>query len=331
LDALIDRFGRSITYLRLSVTDRCDLRCRYCMPADAHFSPKRDVLTLEELAEVASAFIDRGVAKLRITGGEPLMRKNVLWLFQSLSARLADGALKELTLTTNGTRLAEFAGALAALGVRRVNVSLDTLDRALFARIARRDALPSVLSGIEAARAAGLAVKINTVALKGDNRGEIPALIEWAHERGMDLTLIEVMPMGEIGEDRLDQYVPLSELRADLGRRWTLVDCAHKTAGPARYTVVKETGGRLGFITPLTHNFCESCNRARLTCTGELYMCLGREDRADLRTALRSGGRQALDAAISEAIARKPRGHDFAINRRGGEPAVARVMAATGG
>ncbi len=301
------------------------------MAEDAAFSPKADILTLEELDEVASAFIERGVTKLRITGGEPLVRKNVMSLFGSLSRHLKSGALKELTLTTNGTRLAEFAADLAALGMRRVNVSLDTLDAPKFERISRRDALGKVLGGIDAAQTAGLAVKINTVALKGDNLDEIPPLIAWAHKRGMDVTLIEVMPMGETGEDRFDQYIPLTAIRAELAKRWTLIDSAHRTGGPARYVTVAETGGKIGFITPLSHNFCESCNRVRMTCTGRLYLCLGQEDHADLRAALRAGGRRSLDVAIDEAIARKPKGHDFDISRRGQQPSVPRVMAATGG
>lgn len=326
---LIDGYGRRISYLRLSVTDRCDLRCAYCMPERAAFRPRSEVLSLEELEAVAAAFIARGVDKIRLTGGEPLVRRNVMHLIERLSRHLG-GPLKELTLTTNGTQLADHAAAIAACGVKRINVSLDTLDRKNFAAIARRDALDRTLAGIDAALAAGLAVKINTVALKDRNLHEIPSLIEWAHGRGMELTLIEVMPMGEIDEDRIDQYAPLSEVRRALERRWTLVPDAHRSGGPASYVQVKETGGRLGFIAPLTGNFCEGCNRLRVTCTGELYMCLGQEDRVDLKGALREGGAAALSAALDEAMARKPKGHDFAI-ARGGCSSNPRVMAVTGG
>lgn len=327
---LIDGFGRRITYLRLSVTDRCDLRCSYCMAEDARFEPKAGVLTLEELEQVAAAFIARGVRKLRLTGGEPLVRRDIMRLVEALSRRLG-GGLDELTLTTNATQLAAYAQKLKDCGVERVNVSLDTLDPTTFARITRRDALAKTLDGIDAALAAGLAVKINTVALKDANLAEIPALIEWAHGRGMELTLIEVMPMGEVDADRFDQYAPLSDLRRDLEARWTLEPLERRTGGPAHYVRVRETGGRLGFITPLTNNFCDGCNRVRVTCTGQLYMCLGQEDRADLRAALRAGGPQALDAALDAAMARKPKGHDFLVERKGASPASPRFMSATGG
>ncbi|MEE8622535.1 MAG: GTP 3',8-cyclase MoaA, partial [Alphaproteobacteria bacterium] len=310
---LIDPYQRRITYLRVSVTDRCDFRCVYCMSEDMTFLPKSEVLTLEELDRVCSAFIRLGVKKLRLTGGEPLVRRNVITLFESLGRHLNSGALEELTLTTNGSQLAKHARALAALGVRRVNVSLDTLDAAKFTAITRWGELDKVLAGLEAAKQAGLEVKINTVALKGVNDDELDRLIAWCGEQGFDMTLIEVMPMGDVGgETRLEQYWPLSMVRAELRRRWTLEDTDHRTGGPARYTVVKETGRRLGFITPLTHNFCESCNRVRLTCTGTLYMCLGQEDAADLRAPLRaSDDDELLRAAIREAITRKPKGHDF--------------------
>jgi cyclic pyranopterin phosphate synthase len=328
----VDPFQRAITYLRVSVTDRCDFRCVYCMSEHMQFLPKRDLLTLEELDRLCSAFVARGVRKLRVTGGEPLVRRDIMSLFGRLSRHLASGALKELTLTTNGSQLSRFAGELANCGVRRVNVSLDTLDPDRFRAITRWGDLGKVMEGIDAAQAAGLRVKINTVALKGVNDDEVERLIEWAHGRDMDLTFIEVMPMGEIEEDRLDQYWPLSDLRARLARTYTLEDLTERSGGPARYMQVKETGGKLGFITPLTHNFCESCNRVRLTCTGKLYMCLGQEDAADLRAPLRASEDDApLAAAIEAAIARKPRGHDFVIDRRGGPPAVGRHMSLTGG
>ncbi|MEE8123431.1 MAG: GTP 3',8-cyclase MoaA [Alphaproteobacteria bacterium] len=330
---LIDPYQRRITYLRVSVTDRCDFRCVYCMSEDMTFLPKSEVLTLEELDRVCSAFIRLGVKKLRLTGGEPLVRRNVIALFESLGRHLNSGALEELTLTTNGSQLAKHARALAALGVRRVNVSLDTLNPAKFTAITRWGELDKVLAGLEAAKQAGLEVKINTVALKGVNDDELDRLIAWCGEQGFDMTLIEVMPMGDVGgETRLEQYWPLSMVRAELRRRWTLEDTDHRTGGPARYTVVKETGRRLGFITPLTHNFCESCNRVRLTCTGTLYMCLGQEDAADLRAPLRaSDDDELLRAAIREAITRKPKGHDFVIDRRHKRPALARHMSVTGG
>jgi cyclic pyranopterin phosphate synthase len=329
---LVDPFGRDITYLRVSVTDRCDFRCVYCMAENMTFLPKADLLSLEELDRLCSAFVARGVRKLRLTGGEPLVRRDVMTLFSALSRHLRSGNLDELTLTTNGSQLAKYAGELKAAGVRRINVSLDTLDPEKFRAITRWGSLDQVLAGIDAAQAAGLKIKINTVALKGVNEDEFPHLIEWAHGRGMDLTLIEVMPLGEIGEGRLDQYLPLSIVRARLAERYGLTDIGYRSGGPARYVRVNETGGLLGFITPLTHNFCESCNRVRVTCTGTLYMCLGQEDAADLRRPLRaSESNDLLNAAIEEAIARKPKGHDFIIDRRHQRPALARHMSVTGG
>jgi cyclic pyranopterin phosphate synthase len=329
---LIDPFGRSITYLRVSVTDRCDFRCVYCMAENMIFLPKRDLLTLEELDRLCSAFIAKGVRKIRLTGGEPLVRRGIMTLVASLSRHLAGGALDELTLTTNGSQLPKFAAELAEHGVERINVSLDTLDPEKFRKITRWGELGQVLDGIAAAQAAGIAVKINVVALKGVNEDELGELVAWAHGRRMDLTLIEVMPLGDIGEGRLDQYLPLSIVRARLAERYTLDEVDYRTGGPARYVKVAETGGRLGFITPLTHNFCESCNRVRVTCTGTLYMCLGQEDAADLRTPLRaSEGNGLLDAAIVEAISRKPKGHDFIIDRRHQRPALSRHMSVTGG
>jgi GTP 3',8-cyclase len=330
--SLVDPFGRGITYLRVSVTDRCDFRCVYCMAENMAFLPKADLLSLEELDRLCSAFVARGVRKLRLTGGEPLVRRGIMTLFASLSRHLAAGSLDELTLTTNGSQLPKYARELAGYGVRRINVSLDTLDPDKFRAITRWGELDKVLAGIDAAQAAGLKVKINAVALKGVNEDEFPALIEWAHGRGMELTLIEVMPLGDVGEARLEQYLPLSMVRARLSERFTLQDIDYRTGGPARYVNVAETGGRLGFITPLTHNFCESCNRVRVTCTGTLYMCLGQEDAADLRTPLRaSEGNDLLDAAIEEAISRKPKGHDFVIDRRHRRPALSRHMSVTGG
>jgi cyclic pyranopterin phosphate synthase len=330
---MIDPFGRTITYLRVSVTDRCDFRCVYCMAEEMTFLPKAELLTLEELDRVCSAFVRLGVRKLRLTGGEPLVRRNIMSLFRALGRHLETGALDELTLTTNGSQLAHRAEELRRCGVRRVNVSLDTLDPAKFALITRRGRLETVLDGLAAAKAAGLAVKINAVALRGVNEDELDDLVAWSGAQGFDLVLIEVMPMGDIGgESRLDQYLPLSLVRARLQRRWTLEATDYRTGGPARYFTVRETGRRLGFITPLTHNFCESCNRVRLTCTGTLYMCLGQEDAADLRTPLRqSEGDEALEAAIREAIDRKPKGHDFVIDRRHNRPALARHMSVTGG
>jgi cyclic pyranopterin phosphate synthase len=329
---LIDPFGRAITYLRVSVTDRCDFRCVYCMAENMAFLPKADLLTLEELDRVCSAFVAKGVRKLRLTGGEPLVRRGIMTLFSSLARHLESEALDELTLTTNGSQLAKYAFELKDCGVKRINVSLDTLDAEKFRAITRWGEIDKVLAGIDAAQAAGLAVKINAVALKGVNEDEIPKLLAWTHGRGMDLTLIEVMPLGEIGAGRLDQYLPLSIVRARLSERYALDDIDYRTGGPARYVRVKETGGRLGFITPLTHNFCESCNRVRLTCTGTLYMCLGQEDAADLRTPLRaSEGNDLLHGAIDEAITRKPKGHDFVIDRRHERPALSRHMSVTGG
>jgi cyclic pyranopterin phosphate synthase len=329
---MIDPFGRTIRYLRVSVTDRCDLRCFYCMSEDMTFLPKADLLTLEELDRLCSAFIAKGVRKLRLTGGEPLVRRNVMSLVRSLSRHLGSGALDELTLTTNGSQLARFASELRDCGVRRINVSLDTLDAQKFRAITRWGDLDKVLAGIEAARAAGLAVKINAVALKNMNEEEIPDLMQWAHGLGMALTLIEVMPMGDIGEGRIDQYVPLSLLRARLAKRYTLTDLDDDTGGPARYVRVSETGGKLGFITPMTHNFCESCNRVRITCTGTLHTCLGHEDASDLRKPLRaSADNDLLSAAIDRAIGLKPKGHDFIIDRRHNRPSVSRHMSVTGG
>ena len=329
--ALIDPFGRAVTYLRVSVTDRCDFRCVYCMAEDMTFLPKKDVLSLEELDRLCSTFIARGVRKLRLTGGEPLVRKNIMGLVGSLSRHLG-GGLDELTLTTNGSQLARFADELAAHGVRRINVSVDTLDRDEFRTITRWGDLDKVLDGIRAAQAAGLEIKINAVALKDVNEHEIDDMVRWAHGEGMDLTLIETMPLGDIDGDRTDQYLPLSLVRARLEERWTLRDIPYETGGPARYVEIAETGGRLGFITPLTHNFCEGCNRVRVTCAGTLYMCLGQDDAADLRAPLRASEvDDLLHAAIDEAIARKPRGHDFVIDRTRQKPAVSRHMSVTGG
>ena len=327
---MIDPFGRAITYLRVSVTDRCDLRCVYCMAEDMTFLPKPDVLSLEELERLCAAFIRQGVVKLRITGGEPLVRRGVMTLFERLGRRIGAG-LEELTLTTNGTQLAKYAGALAAAGVRRVNVSMDTLDPERFARITRWGKLDRVLEGIAAAKAAGLHVKVNAVALRGENEDEIADLLAWCGGEGHDLCLIETMPMGDVG-DRTSQYLPLPVVRARLRQRFTLNETGFQTGGPARYFDVAETGTRVGFITPMTHNFCESCNRVRLTCTGTLYLCLGQDDAADLRRVLRAGADDAaLDAAIAEAVTRKPKGHDFIINRRTTAPSVARHMSLTGG
>jgi cyclic pyranopterin phosphate synthase len=329
---LIDPFGRHVSYLRVSVTDRCDFRCVYCMAENMNFLPRQDLLTLEELDRVCSAFIARGVKTIRLTGGEPLVRKGIMTLVESLSRNLQSGSLEELTLTTNGSQLAKHAKDLARFGVKRINVSVDTLDAAKFKSITRWGDLAKVQDGIKAAQDAGLAIKINAVALKGVNDAEIPGMIRWAHGQNMDLTLIETMPLGDIDGDRTDQYLPLSQVRAGLMDQFTLEDIPYKTGGPARYVRVKETDGRLGFITPLTHNFCESCNRVRLTCTGTLYMCLGQEDAADLRAPLRgSEGDELLQQAITEAISRKPKGHDFIIDRAHNKPAVARHMSVTGG
>jgi cyclic pyranopterin phosphate synthase len=329
---LVDPFGRAIEYLRVSVTDRCDFRCVYCMSEHMTFLPKRDLLSLEELDRLCAAFVRRGVKKLRITGGEPLVRKNIMWLFRALGRHLESGLLQELTLTTNGSQLEKYAGDLKAAGVDRINVSIDTIDPVKFKTVTRWGDLATVLRGLDAAEHAGIKVKINAVALKGVNEDEIEDLIRFAHGRGADLTLIETMPLGDIGEDRTAQYLPLSIVRARLMDRFTLQETAYRTGGPARYVTVKETGGRLGFITPLTHNFCESCNRVRLTCTGTLFMCLGQEDAADLRAPLRASEDDALlDAAIADAIARKPKGHDFVIDRRTKKPSLARHMSVTGG
>ena len=330
-DTMIDPFGRAVSYLRVSVTDRCDFRCVYCMSEDMAFLPKKDLLTLEELHRLCSVFIDKGVKKLRITGGEPLVRREIMTLFRSLSTRLGKG-LEELTLTTNGSQLERYAQDLAACGVKRINVSLDTLDAAKFRAITRWGDLDRVMSGLKAAQRAGLSIKINAVALKGVNESEIHSLVRWSHDEGMDITFIEVMPMGDIEPDRYDQYWPLTEVKKHLSRAFTLTDIDDQTGGPARYSRVKETGGRIGFITPLTHNFCESCNRVRLTCTGMLYMCLGQDDSADLRAPLRASSSNDLVARmIDNAILRKPKGHDFIIDRVGARPAITRHMSVTGG
>ncbi len=329
---LVDPFGREVTYVRISVTDRCDFRCVYCMAEHMTFLPKRELLTLEELLRLSDAFIDLGVRRIRLTGGEPLVRRNIIWLIEQLGERVKDGRLEELTITTNGSQLAHMAERIAAAGVRRVNVSLDTLDPGRFRRITRWGDFGKVMAGIEAAKRAGLAVKINMVALRGVNDDEFDRMIAWCGAEGFDLCLIEVMPMGEIDGDRTDQYLPLSLVRRRLEERWTLTDIPYRTGGPARYVRVEETGGRLGFITPLSHNFCESCNRVRVTCTGTMYMCLGQEDRAELREALRaSEGDELVKRAILEGIARKPKGHDFVIDRRRNRPAVRRHMSVTGG
>lgn len=327
---MIDPFGRAISYLRVSVTDRCDLRCVYCMAEHMRFLPRDALLSLEEIERLCAAFIRKGVRRLRITGGEPLVRRNVLLLFERLGQHLGCG-LDEITLTTNGTQLARFATQLRESGVRRVNVSLDTRNPELFRRITRGGDLSRVLAGIEAAQAAGLAIKINMVALRDANADEIPEMLAWAHGLGMDLTLIETMPLGDISE-RMEQYLPLSVVRSRLTQRFTLHESAYRTGGPARYFTVAETGGRLGFITPLSHNFCESCNRLRVTCTGMLYMCLGQDDSADLRAPLRAAeGDELLDQVIENAILRKPKGHDFMIDRRRPAPALSRHMSLTGG
>jgi cyclic pyranopterin phosphate synthase len=330
---LIDPFARPISYLRVSVTDRCDFRCVYCMSENMTFLPKKELLTLEELDRMCTTFIGLGVEKLRVTGGEPLVRRGIMTFFDSMTRHLDSGALRELTLTTNGSQLSRFAADLAACGVRRINVSLDTLDVAKFAEITRWGRLPQVLSGIEAAQKAGMRVKINAVALKGFNEDELFSIADWCATNDLDLTFIEVMPMGDLGnEDRLDQYWPLKDLRARLAERFTLTDLPEQTGGPARYVRLEETGQKIGFITPLTHNFCESCNRVRLTCTGELYMCLGQEDMADLRSPLRvSEGTAPLEAAIRAAIARKPKGHDFDYSRQVVDGQMTRHMSHTGG
>jgi GTP 3',8-cyclase len=331
-DKLADPFGRQITYLRVSVTDRCDFRCVYCMSEHMTFLPRKELLTLEELDRLCGVFVARGVRKIRLTGGEPLVRKNIMWLMRSLGRRAQSGALDELTLTTNASQLSRFADELYDCGVRRINVSLDTLRADRFKAITRWGDLGQVLEGLEAGQRAGLKIKLNMVALKGVNEDEIDQALVWAHDRGMDLTLIETMPMGDIEGDRTDQYLPLSIVRARLMSRWTLEDIDYQSGGPARYVRVKETGGRVGFITPLTHNFCESCNRVRVTCTGTLYMCLGQDDAADLRAALRaSDSDDLLNAVIDEAIRRKPKGHDFIIDRRDSRPVITRHMSVTGG
>jgi GTP 3',8-cyclase len=331
MSPLVDQFQRRISYLRLSVTDRCDLRCAYCMPERQTFLPRAEVLSLEELHELALGFIARGITKIRLTGGEPLVRRDMIELVKALGRKVGDG-LDELTMTTNATRLAEFADPIRAAGVKRVNISLDTLDRETFAKLARRDSLPQVLEGIAAAKAAGLKVKINTVALKGINQAEIPALIEWAHDQKFEMTLIEVMPLGEVEEDRFDHYLPLSAVRDDLEQRWSLTPDDHRSGGPARYVRVAETGGRLGFITPLTNNFCDGCNRIRVTATGQLYACLGGNEQVDLRAALRSDDPgEALNAALDVAMKIKPERHHFVIDKRGDAPALARHMSMTGG
>ncbi len=327
---LIDRFGRRVSYLRISVTDRCDFRCVYCMAEDMTFLPKKEVLSFEEIETIAGAFIARGTTKIRLTGGEPLVRRDIIELVQSLGRRIGDG-LEELTITTNGSQLSKHAESLFQAGVRRINVSLDTLDAARFAAITRRGRLADVLSGIDAAQAAGLAIKINMVAMRGVNDDEIEPMMDWAHGRGMGLTLIEGMPLGEVGIDRVDTYLPLRELHDTLARRYTLTRLDKRTGGPARYVHVAETGGTLGFITPMSHNFCESCNRVRLTATGQLFLCLGQDDQVNLRDAWRTGGAKALDAALDYAMQIKPKGHDFVLDRSHAEPAVARHMSVTGG
>ncbi|MAZ35816.1 MAG: GTP 3',8-cyclase MoaA [Thalassospira sp.] len=328
---LIDKYGRHVSYLRVSVTDRCDFRCTYCMAESMIFLPKSEVLTLEELDQLCSAFIARGVRKLRLTGGEPLVRRGIMDLIRDLSRHLKSSALDELTMTTNGSQLATYADDLARLGVKRLNISLDSLDHQKFAEITRRGRLEQVLSGLEAAKQAGIKIKINTVALRNFNEDEISSLVAWCGKEGFDLCLIETMPLGDIDGDRTDQYLPLTAVRERLAQEYTLVPSNHVTPGPARYVTVAETGGRLGFITPLTHNFCEGCNRVRVTCTGTLYMCLGQEDHVDLRAALLSGEPEALDRLLDEAMQFKPKGHDFVIDRKGQKPAVGRHMSMTGG
>jgi cyclic pyranopterin phosphate synthase len=327
---LVDRFGRRITYLRVSVTDRCDFRCVYCMGDDMQFLPKREILSFEEIDTIVSAFVARGVTKVRLTGGEPLVRRDIMDLFATIGGHLGRG-LNELTLTTNGSQLRRYATKLQRAGVRRINVSLDTLDEQRFREITRRGRIGDVLDGIDAAVGAGLEVKINMVAMRGLNEDEIEPMLVWAHGRGFGLTLIEGMPLGEVGIDRVDAYLPLRELRERLKTRFTLEPAAHRSGGPARYDRVKETNGLLGFVTPMSHNFCESCNRVRLTATGQLFLCLGQEDMVDLRGALRGGGRAALDAELDRAMQIRPKGHDFVLDRAHAGPALARHMSVTGG
>lgn len=328
---MMDPFGRMVEYLRVSVTDRCDFRCVYCMAEDMTFLPKQELLTLEELERLCTVFVEKGVRKLRLTGGEPLVRRGIMDLVRNLGKMLDGGGLDELTLTTNGSQLAKYSNELVDAGVKRINVSLDTLDEAKFAEITRWGRLPQVMKGLEAAKSAGLQIKINAVALKDVNEHEIEGMMQWAHGEGFDFTLIETMPLGEIDEDRTDQYLPLSTVRERLEKKYSLIDIPYKTGGPARYVKVRETDGRVGFITPMTHNFCESCNRVRLTCTGTLYMCLGQDDAADLRAPLRgSNGNELVAQAIDEAIGRKPKGHDFIIGRNSA-PSVSRHMSTTGG
>ena len=328
---LVDSYGRQVTYLRVSVTDRCDFRCTYCMSENMKFLPKRDVLSFEEIETIVTAFIARGVRKVRLTGGEPLVRRDIMQLVEALSAHLDTGALEELTITTNGSQLTRFAGDLSRLGIKRVNVSLDTLDAEKFTEITRRGKLDNVLAGIEAARTAGVTVKINMVALRGFNDEEIAPMMEWAHAQGSGLTLIEAMPLGDVGMDRAKAHLPLTEVRDRLKERFTLERLSKKTGGPARYFRVAETGGELGFITPMSHNFCESCNRVRLTCTGELFMCLGQDDKVNLREAFRTGGLDGLNAELDRAMILKPKGHDFFIDRAQTSPSVTRHMSVTGG
>lgn len=327
----MDPFGRMVEYLRVSVTDRCDFRCVYCMAEDMTFLPKQELLTLEELERLCTVFVEKGVRKLRLTGGEPLVRRGIMDLVRNLGKMLDGGGLDELTLTTNGSQLSKYSNELVDAGVKRINVSLDTLDEAKFAEITRWGRLTQVMKGLEAAKSAGLQIKINAVALKDVNEHEIEGMMQWAHGEGFDFTLIETMPLGEIDEDRTDQYLPLSTVRERLEKKYSLIDIPYKTGGPARYVKVRETDGRVGFITPMTHNFCESCNRVRLTCTGTLYMCLGQDDAADLRAPLRgSNGNELVAQAIDEAIGRKPKGHDFIIGRNSA-PSVSRHMSTTGG
>ncbi|HEY4203341.1 MAG TPA: GTP 3',8-cyclase MoaA [Devosiaceae bacterium] len=328
---LVDRYGRTISYLRVSVTDRCDFRCTYCMSEHMTFLPKKEVLSFEEIDTVVSAFVRRGVRKVRLTGGEPLVRRDIMALVQKLGGYVGEAGLEELTLTTNGSQLARYAEGIRAAGVRRLNVSLDTLDAERFSAITRRGRIEDVLAGIDAADAAGLKIKINMVAMRGVNDDEIEPMLHWAHGRGFGLTLIEGMPLGEVGIDRVDSYLPLKELRDRLAQRFTLTKLDHTTGGPARYVRVGETGGLLGFITPMSHNFCESCNRVRLTATGQLYMCLGQEDMVDLRGPLRDGGPEALDEALDRAMLLKPKGHDFVLDRTHTTPALERHMSVTGG